>query len=814
MPLGENPPLTETTGKPARMPGSVTKVAPSAPLLTTYKSALEVRSTGKIRGWVYNPLDASEKIRVRLFIEDVEVAQAIADEAEPKLNIEDKNHRFWLVIPDRFHDGQRHKFHVVIGETDQTVKQSDPVFLLPAKVDAEASHLSGSVAFKSGSLRGHALDVRELRDKHVVSLSIDGRLVGVALADEIKEGIEDARQGHFFSFPIPIEYWDGFPHTFAAVVDGSETPLDTAREAFTIPALSGVVGEVDNIGDGVVSGWVADIANPDGKTNILLRIDGSVSVRADAILKYAPLTLASGVVVPRRGFSLPLPDDIFDGARHEIIVHVGDKTKTARNLCGTTFRLTRQSGRNAVTRESAARNHRALVEAEVVYDIVFVLNINSKGWILEKICRIISDELGLNAYFTFTEKNGALTGWLPRARSYFFGHYKLLAGALKSGADVGDAARFVWFTHPVFDASFTRENLYTTLAAAHHVFTANSKHEDALAFLGLEPRKITTVLGGADPAEFAFKTRKARGVGVVGAYYRRKNPDLMLELACAMPDTPFLLLAPMASEVENKLLLWSHWPRLAEFQALPNTRYIEAAYEDFPRYFAEFDVYLSVSELEGGPIPLIEAMFANSVPVVTRTGFAEDLIVDGANGYLVPIGVGVDILVEKVRLACANQADVRATVANFTWRGFGSSIAEIIAPRPLAGQAIQLGLGHGSEMRLREGWVRQDLLGAIMDGAVARLCMPIDGPITAVTLCADYESSCPATIELSIDRMPIARHELQPGSQTLRFELTSERQVGSARSNITLAVESKGAAETRDKSLLRVRSLTFDGAET
>ena len=47
-------------------------------------------------------------------------------------------------------------------------------------------------------------------------------------------------------------------------------------------------------------------------------------------------------------------------------------------------------------------------------------------------------------------------------------------------------------------------------------------------------------------------------------------------------------------------------------------------------------IFLSLSKLEGGPIPLIESMAMGVIPVATDTGFARDLIVQGKNGLVIP----------------------------------------------------------------------------------------------------------------------------------------------------------------------------------
>jgi glycosyltransferase involved in cell wall biosynthesis len=47
-------------------------------------------------------------------------------------------------------------------------------------------------------------------------------------------------------------------------------------------------------------------------------------------------------------------------------------------------------------------------------------------------------------------------------------------------------------------------------------------------------------------------------------------------------------------------------------------------------------LFLSLSKLEGGPIPLIESMRMGVIPVATDTGFARDIIATGKNGVVIP----------------------------------------------------------------------------------------------------------------------------------------------------------------------------------
>ena len=46
-------------------------------------------------------------------------------------------------------------------------------------------------------------------------------------------------------------------------------------------------------------------------------------------------------------------------------------------------------------------------------------------------------------------------------------------------------------------------------------------------------------------------------------------------------------------------------------------------------------LFLSLSKLEGGPIPLIESMRMGVIPSATDTGFARDIIANGKNGVVI-----------------------------------------------------------------------------------------------------------------------------------------------------------------------------------
>ncbi|MBV9273909.1 MAG: glycosyltransferase, partial [Verrucomicrobia bacterium] len=153
------------------------------------------------------------------------------------------------------------------------------------------------------------------------------------------------------------------------------------------------------------------------------------------------------------------------------------------------------------------------------------------------------------------------------------------------------------------------------------------------------------------------------------AFYERKNPDLILELVKALPSRSFILIG------RN----WNQYPRFPELNELSNFEYVDIPYSEYPKYYEKMSVFVSASNLEGGPIPLIEAMMSNIVPVASRTGFAPDLIKHGRNGFLFDVGSPVKLIADLITQAFALQTDIRDTVEHLSWRNFSLQINALMA---------------------------------------------------------------------------------------------------------------------------------------
>ncbi len=281
-------------------------------------------------------------------------------------------------------------------------------------------------------------------------------------------------------------------------------------------------------------------------------------------------------------------------------------------------------------------------------------------WILRRICRELHRHGCLNALY-FDTGHG-----LARAEYYFFAHYSRLMQFLQRPRR--DGVRIVLFPHFEEHGKRTAADVIAAMEQADKVVCLSRMWQKWLVEHGVNEKKVKVVLGGADPEQFRHHERSGGAVGFVSKYYPRKNPDTMFEIVKRVPDKQFILVGRG----------WAQYPRFRELCALPNFRFVEADYAAYPALYGRMDVFVSVSTVEGGPIPLLEAMMSNVVPVVSRTGFAPDVVEHGKNGFLFEVDAPVGEIVSLIQEACEFKGNVRESVGHLTWENFTGELLSFV----------------------------------------------------------------------------------------------------------------------------------------
>ena len=299
--------------------------------------------------------------------------------------------------------------------------------------------------------------------------------------------------------------------------------------------------------------------------------------------------------------------------------------------------------------------------------VVFVLG--NDGWILEKIAKVIGKSCRLKVFFSYSVVD------LPDSSTYFFMHYRLLIAAYRRNPSLLRRHVFLWFTHPSMDYYDNKKELIYLLNGGVHTFSASSCFRSMLVNDGVFSGNVSVELGGVDrsfvrglnslPPRIS-ESSVSPVVGLCSAFYPRKEPDKLLALVRKNPDIEFRLLG------KN----WNLWDSFDDLIQLDNFEYVELPYNEYPVFYRSIDIFLSLSSLEGGPIPLIEAMYANVFPVTSDTGFARDIIKHRINGLLFPVTSDVFEISSLIRTAISDHrcAEVASSVASLTWESFASKV--------------------------------------------------------------------------------------------------------------------------------------------
>jgi glycosyltransferase involved in cell wall biosynthesis len=389
---------------------------------------------------------------------------------------------------------------------------------------------------------------------------------------------------------------------------------------------------------------------------------------------------------------------------------------------------------------------------DAIYDIVFVLNASARGWILERVCLEIEKASGLHCGWVFTEFNHHID-YLPPARHYFFAHYVIATHTLASHAVTHRATTSVFFTHADFSRGVKAVEMLMAFEHIDNIFCMNSRDQNYLAGLGVENSKLHVAVGGVDTSVFVPADEPGAYVSFVGGYYERKQPGLMIEVIRANPATKFLLLEGHPDELTNHKIFWANSPYAERLKRLPNLTIVQAYYRDYPTWFTKMYAYISLSLLEGGPIPLLEALASGVYPIVTDTGFSRDVIGTKSSklGRIVSTEVDVSTISQLIRGArsAGDRKRMAALARQFTWHAMANGVLDVMLGAATLGITYPVTAQSRAERWLGTGWNSPDGRGVWSRQGPAAITIPlVKGEMpNAVTFDLRNASSSTITVE-------------------------------------------------------------------
>lgn len=299
-----------------------------------------------------------------------------------------------------------------------------------------------------------------------------------------------------------------------------------------------------------------------------------------------------------------------------------------------------------------------------IKSITYVARDADKTWIFGAKVRRLAKHSLLNAkpYFHAKLRN------LPQSDAYFFIFPNYFCRAMRHNPFILNRKNIVMYTHANWTNSYSKTHIAWCLNKADKVICLNSTTEKQLIEIGVNKSKIEIIHIASCPDTFYAHTRNKGAVGFCCAFSQRKNPELIFNIIKNMPEKQFYLIG----------VLWENFDKFKELNSLSNFTYINNAdYSEYPKLYNEIDTFISASFLEGGPVPLLEAMFSNCFPISSKTGFCTDIIEHGVNGFLFEAKTSATEVIELIKKADQMTTDTRKTVMPYSWKNCSLKIDEL-----------------------------------------------------------------------------------------------------------------------------------------
>ena len=209
---------------------------------------------------------------------------------------------------------------------------------------------------------------------------------------------------------------------------------------------------------------------------------------------------------------------------------------------------------------------------------------------------------------------------------------------------------FVWrmVRNPVHLFTSLRDRIRYRGRAHRAVVALTSREAELLvSTYGRVRAPITVIPNGVDTERFHPPTDAERaaaraglalpdGVTVaifVGHEFERKGLSLAIEALTGAPGSALLVVGGSAEMIREATAV-------AERHGVADRVAFVGTHADPVPYFHAADVFVLPSAYEANALVVLEALACGLPVIVTRVGFAPDIVVDGSNGYLVDRDAG------------------------------------------------------------------------------------------------------------------------------------------------------------------------------
>lgn len=213
--------------------------------------------------------------------------------------------------------------------------------------------------------------------------------------------------------------------------------------------------------------------------------------------------------------------------------------------------------------------------------------------------------------------------------------------------------------------------LIDACARADKIICMSFTGRDELLSMGIDPTKIWVIYAAADQCQY-----RARVIGIAGWAQPnfRKRQSLLIDMAWKYDLSPYTFAIAGGG--------WENTAQVLQNLGVAVTLLNEIGHDKMTEFYNVIDLFLVTGYVEGGPLPLLEAM-ASGVKVLSPPfGYANDLL-DQENTY-----ENVDDLYQKIMDTFKDTMTLHSLARAWNWHDYAAENALVIGQ--LLGESVDL----------------------------------------------------------------------------------------------------------------------------
>jgi glycosyltransferase involved in cell wall biosynthesis len=298
-----------------------------------------------------------------------------------------------------------------------------------------------------------------------------------------------------------------------------------------------------------------------------------------------------------------------------------------------------------------------------------------KGWVLDAFWKESSNALGFKpqCVYLYSRQVGNMALTRSRNLKQISGNCNLSIhhSNLSYLDNIGVLERIVQhnvlITHVDSEESYRKINSYFLSSQGMRLLVMNKRTESNLVNLGIPWHNIEVVYGAVDKKVFYPSKTMIQGeyILIAGDCKPRKNPAMIRELVLNNPDLKFKFESHIWAKEFSDIIQFNN-----------NISFWDSCSSSRGDLYRNASVLCNLSFLEGGPIPVLQALASGTPILSSDVGFVSEVLTEGFG-----LVINLNLTIKEISVLLREVASTKRLVSttdglqgNFSWENLGRKL--------------------------------------------------------------------------------------------------------------------------------------------